>query len=138
MAKFETRIPQSSSLQQFPDLSSPSSLPDQEIVPMLRDRLQNSAVEEQDLADFLSASVSSPALSFRNRKIYWGFTIFAKFLVSRFHNQDKLASEAGFQNNLMRTLSWWEKETVEPGFPFEIFFSRSLNISKVICFGTYM
>ena len=48
VAKFETRIPQSFRLQQFPDLSSPSSLPDQEIVPMLRDRLQNSAVEEQD------------------------------------------------------------------------------------------
>ena len=48
VAKFETRIPQSSRLQQFPDLSSPSSLPDQEIVLMLRDQLQNSAVEEQD------------------------------------------------------------------------------------------
>ena len=133
MAKFETRIPQSCRLQQFPDLFSPSSLPDQEIVLMHRGQLQNSAVEEQDLADFLSASVSSPALSFRNRKIYWGFTIFAKFLVSRFHNQDKLASETGFQKNLTRTLSWREKETA-----FEIFFSRSLNISKVICFGTYM
>ena len=48
MAKFETRIPQSCRLQQFPDLSSPSSLLDQEIVLMLRDQLQNSAVEEQD------------------------------------------------------------------------------------------
>ena len=49
VAKFETRIPQSCRLQQFPDLSSsPSSLPDQEIVLMLRDQLQNSAVEEQD------------------------------------------------------------------------------------------
>ena len=48
VAKFETRIPQSCRLQQFPDLSSPSSLLDQEIVLMLRDQLQNSAVEEQD------------------------------------------------------------------------------------------
>ena len=48
VAKFETRIPQSCRLQQFPDLSSPSSLLDQEIVLLLRDQLQNSAVEEQD------------------------------------------------------------------------------------------
>ena len=47
VAKFETRIPQSSSLQQFPDLSSPSSLLDQEIVLMLRGQLQNSADEEK-------------------------------------------------------------------------------------------
>ena len=48
VAKFETRIPQSCRLQQFPDLSSPSSLLDQEIVLMLPDQLQNSADEEQD------------------------------------------------------------------------------------------